>query len=107
MKEIPISEFKAKCLTVLKQVQKTKRPIRITRFGKAIAEIVPPSPVFTSDWMGSMKDEIAILGDIIAPADELNDWEVLKSKTLNLPGQRRLSVRPLSVTLSGFPGSPD
>jgi prevent-host-death family protein len=81
MKEIPISEFKAKCLAVLKQVQKTKQPIRVTRFGKAIAEIVPPSPTFTPDWMGSMKDEIAILGDIVAPAVEPNDWEVLRSKT--------------------------
>jgi prevent-host-death family protein len=80
MKEIPISEFKAKCLKLLKQVQKTKQPIRVTRFGKAIAEVVPPSPVSTSDWMGSMKDKIEILGDIVAPAGEPDDWEVLKSE---------------------------
>ena len=35
---IAISEFKAKCFRLLNQVQKTKKPIRVTRFGKPIAE---------------------------------------------------------------------
>jgi prevent-host-death family protein len=42
MKEVAISEFKAKCLALLDQVQKTKKPIRVTRFGKPVAEVVPP-----------------------------------------------------------------
>jgi PHD/YefM family antitoxin component YafN of YafNO toxin-antitoxin module len=33
MKEVAISEFKAKCLGMLEQVRKTRKPIRITRFG--------------------------------------------------------------------------
>ncbi len=78
MKEVAISEFKAKCLALLEQVQKTKRPLRITRFGKPVAEVVPPSVQSPSDWMGSMKDEIEILGDIVAPASEAEDWEVLR-----------------------------
>jgi prevent-host-death family protein len=41
--EVAISEFKAKCLALLEQVRRTKRPIRITRFGKPVAEVVPPS----------------------------------------------------------------
>ncbi len=41
MKEVAISAFKAKCLALLEQVQKTKKPIRVTRFGKPVAEIVP------------------------------------------------------------------
>jgi len=44
MKEVAISEFKAKCLSLLEQVQKTKKPILVTRFGKPIAEVVPASP---------------------------------------------------------------
>jgi hypothetical protein len=43
MKEVAISEFKAKCLSRLEQVQKTtKKPIRIIRFAKPVAEVVPP-----------------------------------------------------------------
>ena len=78
MKEIAISEFKAKCLALLDQVHKTKQPIRITRRGHPVAEVVAPSPVRASDWMGSMKDRIQILGDIVSPASDESDWEVLR-----------------------------
>jgi len=79
MKEVAISEFKAKCLALLDQVQKTKRPIRVTRFGRPIAEVVPPSVEKRAhDWLGSMKDEIRVLGDIISPASGPDDWEVLR-----------------------------
>src|SRR6478736_6057398 len=44
MKEVAICEFKAKCLGMLEQVRKTRKPIRITRFGEPVAEIVPPTP---------------------------------------------------------------
>jgi len=78
MKEIAISEFKAKCLALLDQVQKTKIPILITRFGKPVAEVVPASPAPVSDWMGSLKGSMEILGDIVAPANEESDWEALR-----------------------------
>lgn len=78
MKEVAISEFKAKCLALLDQVQKTKEPIRITRRGKPIAEVVAPSQVRSTGWIGSMKGKSKILGDIISPASDEDDWEVLR-----------------------------
>jgi prevent-host-death family protein len=79
MKEVAISEFKAKCLGLIDEVQKTKKPIRVTRFGKPVAEVVPPSPAARqSDWIDSMRDEIKILGDIVSPASDENEWEVLR-----------------------------
>jgi prevent-host-death family protein len=78
MKEFSISEFKAKCLALLKQVQKTKQPILITRFGRPVAEVVPPSPAARKDWMGSMKDIVEITGDFVSPATEERDWEALR-----------------------------
>lgn len=77
MKEVAISEFKAKCLALLEQVRRTRKPIRVTRFGKPVAEIIPPSTVVDRDaWIGSMKDSIEILGDIISPAIDESEWEV-------------------------------
>lgn len=77
MKEVAISEFKAKCLALLEQVRKTRQPIRVTRHGKPVAEIVPPSPAMDrSAWIGSMKDSIVIKGDIISPANDEDEWEV-------------------------------
>ena len=69
MKEIAIFEFTVKCLVLLDPVRKTKKPIRITRFGKSIAEVIPPSPAPASDWMGSMNSRIEILGGIVSPAN--------------------------------------
>ena len=56
MKEVAISEFKAKCLGMLEQVRKTRKPIRITRFGKPVAEVIYlPSPgERTGRKLGSM-----------------------------------------------------
>ena len=78
MKQIAISEFKAKCLAILDQVQKTKRPVRITRRGKPIAEVVPPSPESRKEIFGFMKGKMEIVGDITSPASDPDDWEVLR-----------------------------
>ena len=77
MQEIAISEFKAKCLAVLERVRSTKKPIRVTRFGKPVAEVVPPTSVEErSSWIGSMKNSMRIKGDIVSPATNEDDWEV-------------------------------
>jgi prevent-host-death family protein len=79
MQEIAISEFKAKCLAVLERVRSTKKPIRITRFGKPVAEVVPPTSVEErSSWIGSMKNSMKITGDIVSPATDKDEWEVLR-----------------------------
>ncbi len=77
MREVAISEFKAKCLALIDQVEKTKEPIRITRRGKVVAEVGPPAPTEDRSWMGSMKD-MKILGDIISPATDEDEWEALR-----------------------------
>jgi prevent-host-death family protein len=80
MDEIAISEFKAKCLSLLQQVSKTKQPIRITRFGKPVADVVPPAEtqVDRNAWIGSGKGTAKILGDIVSPANAPDDWEALR-----------------------------
>ncbi len=79
MKEIAISEFKAKCLGILEQVRKTRTPIRVTRFGEAVAEVVPPSAIKTAGRrLGSMAGTMKILGDIVGPISSWDDWEAAK-----------------------------
>lgn len=79
MQEIGISEFRAKCLEILEQVRATKKPIRITRFDKPVAEVVPPTVVMDRDaWIGSMKGTMKITGDIVSPANDEDEWEVLR-----------------------------
>lgn len=79
MEEVAISEFKAKCLALLERVRKTKKPIRVTRFGKPVAEVVPPGPTADqADWLGSLADTMEILGDVVSPVIEETDWEALR-----------------------------
>jgi prevent-host-death family protein len=66
---IVISEFKAKCLGILRRVHKTGRPVVVTRRGERIAEIHPPSPVQSEpDWLGSFAERGQIIGDLIEPS---------------------------------------
>ena len=80
MEEIAVSKFKATCLAVLKQVNRTGEPVLVTRFGKPVAEIVPPSPAAQPRRvLGQMRGTGRILGDIVSPVVDEDDWEVLRS----------------------------
>jgi len=76
MKEIAISVFKAKCLGILEEVRRTRKPIRVTRFGKPVAEVMPPTPeARPKRWLGSMAGTMKIVGDIVGPTGSLDDWK--------------------------------
>lgn len=67
-----ISEFKAKCHSLLEEVNKTKAPLRVTRRGKAMADVVPIALAQEERaWIGSMAGKIEIKGDIISPVIEV------------------------------------
>lgn len=78
MQEIGISEFKAKCLSLLDEVNKTKKPIRVLRRGKPVAEIVPPTPAPRHRKLGKMAGTGTILGDIVSPVIDLNEFEAYR-----------------------------
>jgi antitoxin (DNA-binding transcriptional repressor) of toxin-antitoxin stability system len=78
MESIAISKFKATCLAVLQRVKRSGRPIRVTRFGEPIADVVPPRREGRKErWIGCMEGRAEILGDIIAPASDAADWRAL------------------------------
>ena len=80
MHEIAISEFKAKCLSLLEEVNKTKTPLRVTKRGEPIADVFPASlDIEERDWMGSMSHSIEILGDIVSPVVEIQEIEALRN----------------------------
>jgi prevent-host-death family protein len=71
---IKASEFKAKCLAVLDEVERTRQAVVITKRGKPIAKLVPH--VEQRNARGILKDELFIVGDIISPIDV--EWEASK-----------------------------
>jgi len=72
---IKASEFKAKCLAVLDEVERTRQSVVITKRGKPVAELVPHVAKKRELW-GLLKDELFIEGDIISPIDV--EWEAPK-----------------------------
>jgi prevent-host-death family protein len=79
MKEVAISVFKAKCLGILEEVRKTRKPIRVTRFGKPVAEVVPPSPGTTKGRrLGCMVGTGRIVGDIVGSISDESEWDATR-----------------------------
>ena len=79
IEEVPISQFKAKCLALLERVRKTKRAIRITRHGKPVADVVPAAAtVDRAALFGSMRESVKILGDIVSPVIDPEEIEALR-----------------------------
>jgi antitoxin (DNA-binding transcriptional repressor) of toxin-antitoxin stability system len=77
---ITISQFKATCLAILARVKRTRQPILVTRKGEVIAQILPPPlPEKPQSWLGSFRSTGKIVGDIISPAIEPQEWEILQS----------------------------
>jgi prevent-host-death family protein len=79
MKEVAISVFKAKCLGILEEVRKTRKPIRVTRFGKPVAEVVPPSSGTTKGRrLGCMVGTGRIVGDIVGSISDESEWDATR-----------------------------
>lgn len=74
MQTLSVSEFKAKCLSVLQDVNKQKKRVIITKRGKPIAEVIPHE---SEEEDIPLEDTVVFMGDIVSPVAE-EDWEVLK-----------------------------
>jgi prevent-host-death family protein len=72
---IKASEFKAKCLAIMDEVERTGQGVVITKKGKPVAELVPHR-ARTKNARGILKDRLFVMGDIIAPIDV--EWDALK-----------------------------
>ena len=79
---IAISEFKANCLGILEAVGKARKPIRVTRFGKPVAEVIPPSPRKpVGKRLGCMVGTGRIVGAIVGSISGESDWEATCNET--------------------------
>ena len=79
MDEIAVSKFKATCLAALDRVRRTGRPLRVTRFGRPLADVVPAQPEAKgSTWLGAMKDRGRVTGDLVAPVSDADEWDALR-----------------------------
>lgn len=78
MRTIVISEFKAKCIAILREAQRTGEAILITRHGKPLARVEPLSPKSPERLLGVHRGRMRIKDgfDLVHATDE-EDWEML------------------------------
>jgi hypothetical protein len=75
MKTMVISEFKAKCIRLVKDVNRRKQPLLITLRGIPVATVEPIRNQTGKRVLGSMKGSMKISGDIVE-SDFSGDWEM-------------------------------
>ncbi len=69
-KNIPASEFKAKCLALLDEVRDERKEIVVTKRGVAVARLVPMAPALPTKAAGGlMKGTVQIHGDLFSTGE--------------------------------------
>lgn len=76
MPTVTAAEFKAKCLSLMDQVQQGGEDITITKRGKPVARLVAVSAPKPEFLFGCMKGSVEILGDLITPVLTPEEWGV-------------------------------
>lgn len=75
MKTINASEFKAKCLAILDEVNQTGEPVTILKRGKPVAQLLPPVPREALYPQYALKGTVEIHGNIIEPPLPADAWD--------------------------------
>lgn len=79
MSTVPAGVFKAKCLELMDEVERTKEEVVVTKYGRPVAKLVPvqggpPVPLF-----GRAKGTVVYLADdAFMPEPEL--WDALNDE---------------------------
>jgi prevent-host-death family protein len=66
MVEISISDFRRNCSRLIKQINRRKETLRITRRGRPIAEVIPAQSARQRFVLGDMIGTAEIVGDIVS-----------------------------------------
>ena len=77
MKRTAAGEFKARCLSIMDDVNATGEPVIITKRGEPVAKIVAITSKHR-DIFGFMAGQFEVIGDIEPPVLPLRAWEVLR-----------------------------
>lgn len=81
-KVVSASEFKATCLKLIDEMQRTGEPVTITKRGKVVAELAPKGdverPVLKSAFGILKSDRYRFDMDPSVPVGEPDDWAALR-----------------------------
>lgn len=89
--DISAAQFKAECLKLMDEVEKTRQPIIITKHGRPVAQLAPV-PAERASLFGYMKGTVRIEGDVIAPLDVV--WSAMSGDEDQLYTGSRRAAKP-------------
>jgi prevent-host-death family protein len=72
---VPAGKFKAQCLSLIDQVNRTHQVITITKRGKPVARLVPLAVEKPRSLFGFFAGHVVEEGDIVSPTGESWDAE--------------------------------
>ncbi|MAE69315.1 MAG: type II toxin-antitoxin system prevent-host-death family antitoxin [Gemmatimonadetes bacterium] len=75
MEQMTITEFKARCIAVLKEVQASGRPLVVTLRGRPLARVEPAGTDPDGPRLGVREGDMKIRGDIVS-CDFTDEWEM-------------------------------
>jgi prevent-host-death family protein len=73
---VSATDFKAKCLALIDEVNTSGDPITITKRGQPVAVLTPMKKVRRKTTEGMLKGKGEIVGDIVDTSDLYKDWEL-------------------------------
>ena len=76
---IAAGEFKAKGLKILDQVYDKQDSFIITKRGVPFARMMPLEKSIYPSPVGALAGSVKILGDIISPAFDEDEWDALRN----------------------------
>jgi prevent-host-death family protein len=72
------TEFKAKCLSVLDEVEKNGNTVTVTKRGRPVATVKRAQKARWKSPEGTWAGKVEIVGDIMEPMTHL--WEAMRKK---------------------------
>ena len=76
---VSATEFKAKCLAFLDEMEQRGEPITITRRGRPVATLGPPKKTVWKSPLNSWADRGEIVGDIVH-FDTTELWDAMRKE---------------------------
>lgn len=78
-KMIGAAEFKAHCLRILDEIQRTGEPVTVTKRGRPVVEIKPAQePAKPKFFFGCMKGTVLKYDDPTEPAIDPEEWNAVR-----------------------------
>ena len=77
MKTMLVSEFKAKCIATLKEVQRTREPMLITLRGQPLVTVQPIEPHSRGKRLGGLRGRMTLRRNLVK-LDTTGDWDMLR-----------------------------